>query len=152
MILIMMVYGLAQVGSLMGMPIHTGSVISHFIWRHYTEDALKQPQREPDIRFQYCYQDHYRRYPSCDLRGTLVQKIPDRQHSPSRRVHQLRHVGHNVRSLARQFPAVLLCILRRCVLFAFVYIRTGKIIYTMILHASLNLVTSLDHSRICSPN
>ena len=28
------------------------------------------------------------------------------------------------------------------VLFAFVYIRTGKIIYTIILHASLNLVTS----------
>ena len=28
------------------------------------------------------------------------------------------------------------------VLFAFVYIRTGNIIYTMILHASMNLVTS----------
>ena len=28
------------------------------------------------------------------------------------------------------------------ILFAFVYIRTGRIIYTMILHASLNLVTS----------
>ena len=27
-------------------------------------------------------------------------------------------------------------------MFSFVYIRTGKIIYTMILHASLNLVTS----------
>ena len=102
MILIMMVYGLAQVGSLMGLPIHTALSSVSLFGGNSSDDALSS------------------------LKDSLI--------IGSDTFIRIVTVGI--------LPAIFEELLFRKFLIEFVYIRTGKIIYTMILHASLNLVTS----------
>lgn len=141
LLLIMMSYGLGQVGSVMGMPIHTAlSAFSYFADKS-SGDAFSNlkssmilgsgtfirvltvgiiPAIFEELLFRKFLIDKTLRHGeflSCALSGIMFG------------------LWHG--NFQQFFFAFFLG-----VLFGFVYIRTGRIIYTMILHASINLVTS----------
>ena len=134
-LLIMMMYGITQIGSLMGMPIHL--ILSSFTVK--SEDSLGTldvffgsgslvsiitvgilPAIFEELLFRKFLIDRTIRYGefiSCAMSGIMFG---------------LWH-GNFQQFFFTFFVGVM---------FAFVYIRTGNVIYTMIMHASMNLVTS----------
>ena len=134
-LLIMMMYGITQIGSLMGMPIHL--ILSSFTVK--SEDSLGTldvffgsgslvsiitvgilPAIFEELLFRKFLIDRTIRYGefiSCAMSGIMFG---------------LWH-GNFQQFFFAFFVGVL---------FSFVYIRTGNIIYTMIMHASMNLVTT----------
>ena len=136
LLLIMMMYGLSQIGSMMGLPVHlalswveyrkaTGTDIassvmlsSNTIVNIITVGIL--PAIFEELLFRKFLIDRTIRYGefiSCAMSGIMFG---------------LWH-GNFQQFFFTFFMGIL---------FAFVYIRTGNIIYTMIMHASMNLVTT----------
>ena len=140
LLLIMMMYGLTQVGSMMGLPIHM-LLTSFSSFTADSEDAINElsnnvvfssgtliriitigilPAIFEELLFRKFLIDRTLRHGefiSCALSGIMFG------------------LWHG--NFQQFFFAFFIG-----VLFAFVYIRTGNIIYTMIMHASVNLVTS----------
>ena len=135
-LLILMMYGLTQIGSVMGLPIHLalsafsiseegdlgtlGNLLvgSDSIVRIITVGIL--PAIFEELLFRKFLIDRtirYGEFVSCAMSGIMFG------------------LWHG--NFQQFFFAFFIG-----VLFSFVYIRTGRIIYTMILHASLNVVTS----------
>lgn len=140
LLLIMMMYGLTQIGSLMGMPVHLALSTLGSLGAD-TEDAVSAlkdnlilssnviiriicigilPAIFEELLFRKFLIDRTIRYGefiSCAMSGIMFG---------------LWH-GNFQQFFFAFFVGVL---------FSFVYIRTGNVIYTMIMHASMNLVTS----------
>ncbi len=141
MILIMMVYGLAQVGSLMGMPIHLALSSVTLFGDVSSEDALSNLKDSLIIG-----SDTFIRILTVGILPAIFEELLFRKFMIDRTLRHGEFISCAMSGIMfglwhgnfqQFFFAFFLG-----VLFAFVYIRTGKIIYTMILHASLNLVTS----------
>ena len=141
LILILMVYGLSQVGSLMGMPIHTGLTSIPLIGDNSTDDALADLKSSLIIG-----SDTWVRIITVGILPAIFEELLFRKFMIDRTLRHGEFVSCAMSGIMfglwhgnfqQFFFAFFLG-----VLFAFVYIRTGRIIYTMILHASLNLVTS----------
>lgn len=136
LLLIMMMYGLAQIGNLIGLPIHlaltwvdykqvTGTEVAKSVL--FSSGTIVDiitigifPPIFEELLFRKFLIDRTIRYGefiSCAMSGIMFG---------------LWH-GNFQQFFFTFFIGVL---------FAFVYIRTGNIIYTMILHASMNLVTT----------
>ena len=141
MILIMMVYGLAQVGSLMGMPIHLALSSVTLFGDVSSEDALSNLKDSLIIG-----SDTFIRILTVGILPAIFEELLFRKFMIDRTLRHGEFISCAMSGIMfglwhgnfqQFFFAFFLG-----VLFAFVYIRTGKIIYTIILHASLNLVTS----------
>ncbi len=141
LILIMMVYGLAQVGSLMGMPIHLALSSVTLFGDVSSEDALSNLKDSLIIG-----SDTFIRILTVGILPAIFEELLFRKFMIDRTLRHGEFISCAMSGIMfglwhgnfqQFFFAFFLG-----VLFAFVYIRTGKIIYTMILHASLNLVTS----------
>ena len=141
MVLIMMVYGLAQVGSLMGMPIHTALSSVSLFGDGSSEDALNNLKDSLIIG-----SNTFIRIITVGIMPAIFEELLFRKFMIDRTLRHGEFISCAMSGIMfglwhgnfqQFFFAFFLG-----VLFAFVYIRTGKIIYTMILHASLNLVTS----------
>ena len=140
LLLIMMMYGLTQIGSLMGMPIHTiltafGSVNTD------SEEALKQLSNNPIISSGTVV-----RIITVGILPAVFEELLFRKFLIDRTIRHGEFISCAMSGIMfglwhgnfQQFFFAFFI----GVLFAFVYIRTGNIIYTMIMHASVNLVTS----------
>ena len=141
MILIMMVYGLAQVGSLMGLPIHTALSSVSLFGGNSSDDALSSLKDSLIIG-----SDTFIRIVTVGILPAIFEELLFRKFLIDRTLRHGEFISCAMSGIMfglwhgnfqQFFFAFFLG-----VLFAFVYIRTGRIIYTMILHASLNLVTS----------
>ncbi len=141
MILIMMVYGLAQVGSLMGLPIHTALSSVTLFGDGSTEDALNNLKSNLIVG-----SDTWIRIITVGIMPAIFEELLFRKFLIDRTLRHGEFISCAMSGIMfglwhgnfqQFFFAFFLG-----VLFAFVYIRTGRIIYTMILHASLNLITS----------
>ena len=139
--LILMVYGLAQVGSLMGMPIHTALTSVTYFSDTSTEDALSTLKDSLILN-----SDTFIRILTVGIMPAIFEELLFRKFLIDRTLRHGEFVSCAMSGIMfglwhgnfqQFFFAFFLG-----VLFSFVYIRTGRIIYTMILHASLNLVTS----------
>lgn len=136
LLLIMMMYGLTQIGTLMGLPVHLalsafsvddGSGLGDFGGMLYGSGVIVRiitvgilPAIFEELLFRKFLIDRTIRYGefiSCAMSGIMFG---------------LWH-GNFQQFFFAFFVGVL---------FSFVYIRTGNIIYTMIMHASMNLVTT----------
>ena len=141
LILILMVYGLAQVGSLMGMPIHTALASIPLIGDNSNEDALSDLKSSLIIG-----SDTWIRIITVGIMPAIFEELLFRKFMIDRTLRHGEFVSCAMSGIMfglwhgnfQQFFFTFFI----GVLFAFVYIRTGRIIYTMILHASINLVTS----------
>ena len=141
LLLIMMVYGLSQVGALMGMPIHTVLSSVTYFGGNSTEDAFSSLKTSMILG-----SNPFIRLITVGIIPAIFEEMLFRKFLIDK---TLRHgeffscamsgimfgLWHG--NFQQFFFAFFLG-----VLFAFIYIRTGKIIYTMILHASLNIITS----------
>ena len=141
MLLIMMVYGLGQVGSLMGMPIHTALSSVTLFGDNSSEDALSSLKDSLIIG-----SDSVIRIITVGIMPAIFEELLFRKFLIDRTLRHGEFISCAMSGIMfglwhgnfqQFFFAFFLG-----VLFAFVYIRTGRIIYTMILHASLNVVTS----------
>lgn len=141
MLLIMMVYGLGQVGSLMGLPIHTALSSVTLFGDNSSEDALSSLKDSLIIG-----SDTVIRIITVGIMPAIFEELLFRKFLIDRTLRHGEFISCAMSGIMfglwhgnfqQFFFAFFLG-----VLFAFVYIRTGRIIYTMILHASLNLVTS----------
>lgn len=141
MILIMMVYGLTQVGSLMGLPIHTALSSVTLFGDGSTEDALNNLKSNLIVG-----SDTWIRIITVGIMPAIFEELLFRKFLIDRTLRHGEFISCAMSGIMfglwhgnfqQFFFAFFLG-----VLFAFVYIRTGRIIYTMILHASLNLITS----------
>lgn len=141
MILIMMVYGLAQVGSLMGLPIHTALSSVTLFGDGSTEDALNNLKSNLIVG-----SGTWIRIITVGIMPAIFEELLFRKFLIDRTLRHGEFISCAMSGIMfglwhgnfqQFFFAFFLG-----VLFAFVYIRTGRIIYTMILHASLNLITS----------
>ena len=139
--LILMVYGPAQVGSLMGMPIHTALTSVTYFSDTSTEDALSTLKDSLILN-----SDTFIRILTVGIMPAIFEELLFRKFLIDRTLRHGEFVSCAMSGIMfglwhgnfqQFFFAFFLG-----VLFSFVYIRTGRIIYTMILHASLNLVTS----------
>ena len=141
MILIMMVYGLAQVGSLMGLPIHTALSSVTLFGDGSTEDALNNLKSNLIVG-----SDTWIRIITVGIMPAIFEELLFRKFLIDRTLRHGEFISCAMSGIMfglwhgnfQQFYFAFFL----GVLFAFVYIRTGRIIYTMILHASLNLITS----------
>lgn len=141
MLLIMMVYGLAQVGSLMGMPIHTALSSVTIFGDGSSEDAINNLKNSLIIG-----SGTFIRILTVGIIPAIFEELLFRKFLIDKTLRHGEFISCAMSGIMfglwhgnfqQFFFAFFLG-----VLFAFVYIRTGRIIYTMILHASLNLVTS----------
>lgn len=140
LLLIMMMYGLTQVGSLMGMPIHLtlttiGSLTAD------SEDAAAE------LRNNLVFSSGtVIRIISIGILPAIFEELLFRKFLIDRTIRHGEFISCAMSGIMfglwhgnfQQFFFAFFV----GVLFAFVYIRTGNIIYTMIMHASMNLVTS----------
>ena len=140
LLLIMMMYGLTQVGSLMGMPIHLvlttiGSLTAD------SEDAAAELSN--NLVFS---SGTVIRIISIGILPAIFEELLFRKFLIDRTIRHGEFISCAMSGIMfglwhgnfQQFFFAFFI----GVLFAFVYIRTGNIIYTMIMHASVNLVTS----------
>jgi len=140
LLLIMMMYGLTQVGSLMGMPIHLvlttiGSMTAD------SEDAAAELSN--NLVFS---SGTVIRIISIGILPAIFEELLFRKFLIDRTIRHGEFISCAMSGIMfglwhgnfQQFFFAFFI----GVLFAFVYIRTGNIIYTMIMHASMNLVTS----------
>ena len=139
--LILMVYGLGQVGSLMGMPIHTVLTSVTYFSDVSTEEAMSALKESLILN-----SNTFIRILTVGIVPAIFEELLFRKFMIDRTLRHGEFVSCAMSGIMfgiwhgnfqQFFFAFFLG-----VLFAFVYIRTGRIIYTMILHASLNLVTS----------
>lgn len=134
LLLIMMMYGLTQVGMVMGMPIHL--VLSAF---SPAEDLSSLPDMlltsNPVLRII-----------SVGILPAIFEELLFRKFCIDRTIRHGEFISCAMSGIMfglwhgnfQQFFFTFFV----GVMFAFVYIRTGNVIYTMIMHASMNLVTS----------
>ncbi|MCR4702243.1 MAG: CPBP family intramembrane metalloprotease [Saccharofermentans sp.] len=139
-LLIMMMYGITQVGSMMGLPIDTILSAPAAI-NTSTEEALKSFQSNLLLS-----SDSVVRIICVGILPAIFEELLFRKFLIDRTIRHGEFVSCAMSGIMfglwhgnfQQFFFAFFV----GVLFAFVYIRTGNIIYTMILHASMNLVTS----------
>ena len=138
---ILMVYGLAHVGSLMGLPIHTALSSVSLFGDGSTEDALNNLKSNLIVG-----SDTWIRIITIGIMPAIFEELLFRKFMIDRTLRHGEFISCAMSGIMfglwhgnfqQFFFAFFLG-----VLFAFVYIRTGRIIYTMILHASLNVITS----------
>ena len=138
---ILMVYGLAHVGSLMGLPIHTALSSVSLFGDSSTEDALNNLKSNLIVG-----SDTWIRIITIGIMPAIFEELLFRKFMIDRTLRHGEFISCAMSGIMfglwhgnfqQFFFAFFLG-----VLFAFVYIRTGRIIYTMILHASLNVITS----------
>ena len=135
-LIIMMMYGLTQVGSLMGMPIHLA--LSAF-----SVSEADSVSTLPDLLLT---SNPIVRTVCVGILPAVFEEILFRKFLIDRTIRHGEFISCAMSGIMfglwhgnfQQFFFAFFV----GVLFAFVYIRTGNIIYTMILHASMNLVTS----------
>ena len=139
-LLIMMMYGLTQVGSMMGMPVDTIlSLPSAF--NSGADDVTKILQ--DNIIFS---SNTFVRIICVGILPAIFEELLFRKFLIDRTIRHGEFISCAMSGIMfglwhgnfQQFFFAFFI----GVLFAFVYIRTGNIIYTMIMHASMNLVTS----------
>ena len=139
-LLIMMMYGLTQVGSMMGLPVDTILNIPSSL-NTSSEDALQVLQNNIIIS-----SDTFVRIICIGILPAVFEELLFRKFLIARTIRYGEFISCAMSGIMfglwhgnfQQFFFAFFV----GVLFAFVYIRTGNIIYTMILHASMNLVTS----------
>lgn len=139
-LLIMMMYGLTQVGSLMGMPIHL-ALTSFSSLTTNAEESISNLKSNLIIG-----SDIYIRVITIGILPAIFEELLFRKFLIDRTIRHGEFVSCAMSGIMfglwhgnfQQFFFAFFI----GVMFAFVYIRTGKIIYTMIFHASLNVVTS----------
>lgn len=141
LLLIMMVYGLSLAGSLMGMPIHTALSSVTYFSDVSAEDAFSSLKESLILG-----SDTFIRILTVGIMPAIFEELLFRKFLIDRTLRHGEFISCAMSGIMfglwhgnfQQFFFAFFI----GVLFSFVYIRTGKIIYTMILHASLNLVTS----------
>lgn len=140
LLLIMMMYGLTQVGSLMGMPIHLALTTIGSLTAD-SEDAAAELSN--NLVFS---SGTVIRIISIGILPAIFEELLFRKFLIDRTIRHGEFISCVMSGIMfglwhgnfQQFFFAFFI----GVLFAFVYIRTGNIIYTMIMHASMNLVTS----------
>lgn len=140
LLLIMMMYGLTQVGSLMGMPIHLALTTIGSLTAD-SEDAAAELSN--NLVFS---SGTVIRIISIGILPAIFEELLFRKFLIDRTIRHGEFISCAMSGIMfglwhgnfQQFFFAFFI----GVLFAFVYIRTGNIIYTMIMHASVNLVTS----------
>ncbi len=140
LLLIMMMYGLTQVGSLMGMPIHLALTTIGSLTAD-SEDAAAELSN--NLVFS---SGTVIRIISIGILPAIFEELLFRKFLIDRTIRHGEFISCAMSGIMfglwhgnfQQFFFAFFI----GVLFAFVYIRTGNIIYTMIMHASMNLVTS----------
>lgn len=140
LLLIMMMYGLTQVGSLMGMPIHLALTTIGSLTAD-SEDAAAELSN--NLVFS---SGTVIRIISIGILPAIFEELLFRKILIDRTIRHGEFISCAMSGIMfglwhgnfQQFFFAFFI----GVLFAFVYIRTGNIIYTMIMHASMNLVTS----------
>lgn len=140
LLLIMMMYGLTQVGSLMGMPIHLALTTIGSLTAD-SEDAAAELSN--NIIFS---SGTVVRIITVGILPAIFEELLFRKFLIDRTIRHGEFISCAMSGIMfglwhgnfQQFFFAFFI----GVLFAFVYIRTGNIIYTMIMHASVNLVTS----------
>lgn len=140
LLLIMMMYGLTQVGSLMGMPIHLALTTIGSLTAD-SEDAAAELSN--NLVFS---SGTVIRIISIGILPSIFEELLFRKILIDRTIRHGEFISCAMSGIMfglwhgnfQQFFFAFFI----GVLFAFVYIRTGNIIYTMIMHASMNLVTS----------
>lgn len=137
-LLIMMMYGLTLVGSVMGLPVHT--VLSSW--------TVDNPQSESvDLSGLLLGSEVYYRIICVGILPAIFEELLFRKFLIDRTIRHGEFISCAMSGIMfgmwhgnfQQFFFTFFI----GVMFAFVYIRTGKIIYTMIMHASMNLVTTV---------
>lgn len=138
LLLIMMMYGLTLVGTVMGLPIH--SFLSSFTVDNSQSEAV-------DLSGLLLGSGIYFRIICVGILPAIFEELLFRKFLIDRTIRHGEFISCVMSGLMfgmwhgnfqQFFFATFIGIL-----FAFVYIRTGKIIYTMIMHASMNLVTTV---------
>lgn len=140
-LIIMMMYGLTQVGSMMGVPLDTVLSLPS-MFNSGSEDVMKELQNNVILSSGTLV-----RTISVGILPAVFEELLFRKFLIDRTIRHGEFISCAMSGIMfglwhgnfQQFFFAFFV----GVLFAFVYIRTGNIIYTMILHASMNLVTSL---------
>jgi membrane protease YdiL (CAAX protease family) len=141
LLLILMVYGLGLAGSMMGMPIHGALTSITYFSNVSTEEAMSNLKNSMILG-----SSSYIRILTVGIIPAIFEELLFRKFMIDRTLRHGEFISCAMSGIMfglwhgnfqQFFFAFFLG-----VLFAFVYIRTGRIIYTMILHASLNLITS----------
>ena len=138
LLLIMMMYGLTLVGTVMGLPIHT--FLSSFTVENSKSEAV-------DLSGLLLGSGIYYRIICVGILPAIFEELLFRKFLIDRTIRHGEFISCAMSGIMfgmwhgnfQQFFFTFFI----GVLFAFVYIRTGKIIYTMIMHASMNLVTTV---------
>ena len=139
-LLIMMMYGLTQVGSMMGLPVDTALSLPASL-NAGADDVGKILQ--DNIIFS---SNTFIRIISVGILPAVFEELLFRKFLIDRTIRHGEFISCAMSGIMfglwhgnfQQFFFAFFV----GVMFAFVYIRTGNIIYTMIMHASMNLVTS----------
>lgn len=139
-LLIMMMYGLTQIGSLMGLPVHL-ALTSFGSFGADAEDAANA--LKDNLIFS---SNTVIRIITIGILPAIFEELLFRKFLIDRTIRYGEFISCAMSGIMfglwhgnfQQFFFAFFV----GVLFAFVYIRTGNIIYTMIMHASMNLVTS----------
>lgn len=136
LLLIMMMYGLTQVGAIMGMPIHLA--LSIF--------SMTDESSMIEVQDMFTDAGTVVRIISIGILPAIFEELLFRKFLIDRTIRYGEFISCAMSGIMfglwhgnfQQFFFAFFV----GVMFAFVYIRTGNIIYTMIMHASLNLVTA----------
>ena len=136
LLLIMMMYGLTQVGSMMGLPIHLA--LSSF--------TVEDDQALGDLSGLMLGSGVIVRIITVGILPAIFEELLFRKFLIDRTIRYGEFISCAMSGIMfglwhgnfQQFFFAFFV----GVLFSFVYIRTGNIIYTMIMHASMNLVTT----------
>lgn len=139
-LLIMMMYGITQVGSMMGAPLDTILTLPSTI-NQSTDEFLKELQS--NVIFS---SNIFIRIICVGILPAVFEELLFRKFMIDRTIRHGEFISCAMSGIMfglwhgnfQQFFYAFFV----GVMFAFVYIRTGNIIYTMILHASMNLVSS----------
>lgn len=135
--LIMIMYGITQVGSIMGLPIHTA--LSAFSVQDESEIGT-------ELANMLFSSNMVIRIITVGIMPAIFEELLFRKFLIDRTIRHGEFISCAMSGIMfglwhgnfQQFFFAFFI----GVLFAFVYIRTGNIIYTMIMHASMNLVTA----------
>ncbi len=136
LLLIMMMYGLTQVGSMMGLPIHMA----------LTSFTIDDEQSLGDLQGLMLGSGVIVRIITVGILPAIFEELLFRKFLIDRTIRYGEFISCAMSGIMfglwhgnfQQFFFAFFV----GVLFSFVYIRTGNIIYTMIMHASMNLVTT----------
>ena len=139
LLLIMMMYGMAQIGNMMGMPLEA-------IFSLPVAFAPREGNTLAGLQNLFLSSDTFVRIITVGIIPPIFEELLFRKFMIDRTIRHGEFISCALSGIMfglwhgnfQQFFYAFFV----GVLFAFVYIRTGNIIYTMILHASMNLVTS----------